>query len=196
MPTSRTPSSRRYHHGDLRASLLDAAEALLDGDATHPLTLREVAKAAGVSHAAPYHHFESLAGLLAALAERGFADLGAAMEGAARANSPREALVAICETYVDFARARPARFRLMFGSMLSRKSEFPGLQRTAEEAFDVLVAAARAFAPASGPALALTGWSLAHGLANLVIDGAFESLPIETPPTAQLARMMTLQMLG
>lgn len=196
MPVPRNPSSRPYHHGDLRASLLDAAEALLNADAGRALTLREVAKAAGVSHAAPYHHFASLTGLLAAVAERGFANLAAAMEGASRADTPRESLMAICETYVDFARARPARFRLMFGPLLARKSEFAGLQRAAEEAFGVLLTAATAFAPANGPALALTGWSLAHGLANLVIDGALDNLPVQPPPIDQLARMMARQVLG
>ncbi len=68
-------TSRSYHHGDLRASLLDAAEALLEAAPERQLTLREVAKSAGVSHAAPYHHFASLADLLAAIAARGFARL-------------------------------------------------------------------------------------------------------------------------
>lgn len=197
MTPSRTAVSRSsYHHGDLRASLLDAAESLLDADPSRQLSLREVAKAAGVSHAAPYHHFASLTQLLAAVAERAFADLAAAMEGASRAATPRDALLGICETYVDFARARPARFRLMFGPLLARKAEFPELKQSADEAFQVLVEAATHFAPDRGPALALTGWSLAHGLANLLIDGAFQGLPIDVPPPAQLARMMALQVLG
>ncbi len=186
---------RPYHHGDLRAALLDAAEALLDAAPARPLSLRDVAKAAGVSHAAPYHHFASLSELLVAIAARAFADLGAAMEGASRADTAQDALVAICETYVDFARARPARFRLMFSPLLVRKPEFPELQRSADESFEVLVRTATAYAPERGAALALTGWSLAHGLANLLIDGAFDGLPVPAPAPDAMARMMALQIL-
>ena len=176
-------------------SLLDAADSLLAARAGQPLTLRDVAKAAGVSHAAPYHHFASLADLLAALAERGFANLAAAMEGASRAESPRDAMVDMCETYVEFARARPGQFRLMFGPLLAHKADFPELAQAAEEAFGGLLAGAMRYSPANGAALALAGWSLAHGLANLLIDGAFTSLPIPTPPAEVLARMMALHVL-
>lgn len=197
MSILRTPDLERpYHHGDLRASLLDAAESLLDAAPARALTMRDVARAAGVSHAAPYHHFESLERLLAALAARGLADLAAAMEGASRCDSPHEAMVAICETYVAFACARPGRFRLMFGPLFARKAQFPELLHAAEDAFHVLMRCATAFAPEGGPALALTGWSVAHGLANLVIDGALQDLPIEPPPVDQIARMIALQVLG
>lgn len=191
-------TTKPYHHGNLRDSLLDAADALLAQDGAQALTLREVAKAAGVSHAAPYHHFAGREQLLAAVAARAFAALAAAMAAAngASARSQGERLMDICEVYVEFARARPAQFRLMFGPMLAQKSRHPELKQAAEAAFNVLVSAATAFDAARGPELALTGWSLAHGLANLAIDEAFTDLPVEVPPPSVLARAMAARMLG
>ena len=191
-------TTKPYHHGNLRDSLLDAADALLARDGAQALTLREVAKAAGVSHAAPYHHFASREQLLAAVATRAFAALAAAMAAANgdHARGQAERLMDICEVYVEFARARPTQFRLMFGPLLAQKSRHPDLKQAAEEAFHVLVTAATAFDAARGPELALTGWSLAHGLANLAIDEAFADLPMDVPAPAVLARAMAARMLG
>ncbi|AKU21905.1 TetR/AcrR family transcriptional regulator [Massilia sp. MB5] len=191
-------ATKPYHHGNLRDSLLDAADALLAQTGAQALTLREVAKAAGVSHAAPYHHFPGREHLLAAVAARAFVKLAAAM-AAADGDSTREQgerLMDICEVYVEFARARPAQFRLMFGPLLAQKSLYPELKQAAEGAFNVLVTAATAFDAARGPELALTGWSLAHGLANLAIDEALTDLPIEVPAPSVLARAMAARMLG
>ena len=191
MPAARKkPDPRPYHHGDLRAALLGTAARWLDeqGDAT--LTLRELARAAGVSHAAPYHHFASRDELLAGVAEHAFGRLADAMAGAsARAATPLDALLDIGEAYVREALAHPAQFRLMFGPMLARKADHPGLQATAERAFGVLLAAASAHAPDRGLELALAGWSLSHGAANLAIDGAFAGLPIPAAAGRRLARL-------
>ncbi|ELX10061.1 transcriptional regulator TetR family [Janthinobacterium sp. HH01] len=191
-------STKPYHHGNLRDSLLDAAALLLAQNGAQALTLREVAKAAGVSHAAPYHHFPSREHLLAAVAARAFAGLAAAMAAADAdgARSQGQRLMDICEVYVEFARARPAQFRLMFGPLLAQKSRYPELKQAAEASFNVLVMAATAFDAARGPELALTGWSLAHGLANLAIDEAFTDLPVAVPAPAVLARAMAARMLG
>lgn len=191
-------AAKPYHHGNLRDSLLDAADALLAQDGAQALTLREVAKAAGVSHAAPYHHFASREQLLAAVAARAFTGLAAAMAAADsdRRRAQGERLIDICEVYVEFARARPAQFRLMFGPMLAQKSRYPDLKQAAEGAFHVLVTAATAFDAARGQELALTGWSLAHGLANLAIDEAFTDLPVAVPEPSVLARAMAARMLG
>lgn len=184
-----------YHHGSLRESLLQAAEALLAERGAHALSLRDVAKMAGVSHAAPYHHFASLEELLAAVAQRGFVHLGDAMAAAAGGVDVRENLLAICEAYVAFAMQQPAQFRLMFGPLLARKHEYAELRDSAERSFGVLMQAAQAYDTTGGPLLGLSGWSLAHGLANLAIDGAFESLPIPSAPPQALARLMAERLL-
>ena len=192
MPNARKekPAPRPYHHGDLRATLLDAAARWLDEHGAATLTLRELARAAGVSHAAPYHHFAGRDELLAGVAEHAFERLAGAMAAAsADAASPLGALLDIGEAYVREAVHHPAQFRLMFGPTLARKAEHPGLQAAAERAFGVLLAASRAYAPERGLDLALAGWSLSHGTANLAIDGAFAGLPIPAADARRLARL-------
>ncbi|MFL6627041.1 MAG: TetR/AcrR family transcriptional regulator [Burkholderiaceae bacterium] len=196
-PTStRTPARPRrraaprpYHHGDLRAALLAAAAGWLDAQGAETLTLRELARAAGVSHAAPYHHFASRDELLAGVAERAFDRLADALAAAAGAPDATHALLDIGEAYVREALAHPAQFRLMFGPLLARKAEHAGLRRAAERAFTVLLGAAARFAPERGLEIALAGWSLSHGAANLAIDGAFGGLPIAPAQARQLARL-------
>jgi len=180
---------RPYHHGDLRAALLAAAAGWLDEQGAETLTLRELARAAGVSHAAPYHHFAGREELLAGVAERAFERLAGALGDAARVPDAAHALLAIGEAYVREALAHPAQFRLMFGPLLARKAEHPGLQRAAERAFLVLLEAATRFAPERGLELALAGWSLSHGAANLAIDGAFGGLPLAPAQQRRLARL-------
>jgi AcrR family transcriptional regulator len=191
MPTRTAAAAPRpYHHGALRESLLAAAEAWLDTHGAATLTLRELAKSAGVSHAAPYHHFAGLDDLLAGVAERAFARLADALAAAAGARATtRERLLDIAEAYVRVALEHPARFRLMFGPTLARKADHEGLRAAAERAFGVLLAAARAHDPARGVELALAGWSLSHGVANLAIDGAFDGLPL---PRAQAGAIAAL----
>lgn len=197
-PRPRAKPAGSYHHGDLRETLLDAAEALLAQRGASALSLRDVARGAGVSHAAPYHHFAGLPELLAALAERSFRQLGAAMQAGVDAHpaDAREQLLAIAAAYVDFARRRPARFRLMFGPVLASRSRHPGLDRAAEASFRVLLDAATRFDAAAGALIALTGWSLAHGLSHLSLDAAFAGLPLGAlsgplPEPAELVRLMS-----
>ena len=185
-----------YHHGNLREALLEAADDLLADRGAQALTLRDVARAAGVSHAAPYHHFASLDELLAVVAERAFIVLGEALDKALVCEDTQDRLLRISSAYVACARARPAHFRLMFGPLLARKNDFPGLKAAAERSFGQLLAAACAHDPLNGPELALTGWSLVHGLSHLMIDGALEGLPIKTGRAAGLARALTLRALA
>ena len=165
-------SSRPYHHGDLRAALLTAAETLLDEGGDGALSLREAARRAGVSPPAAYRHFPDKDAMLASLAARGFAEFGAAL-GAAAAGRPEAPLDAMGAAYVDFALARPARFRLMFGPLIARaKGRDLALDMAREAAFAALSAQA-----GSRPA-SLRAWGLVHGLAMLLLDGA---LPAEDP---------------
>jgi len=157
-----------YHHGDLRTAILQTAGKLLEEQGVATLSLREVARSAGVSHAAPYRHFADRDALLAALAGEGFARLSEALE-AAGARGPR----ARGEAYVCFALEHRQRFRLMFGGLL-RLDAHPGLRAAAARTYDGLV---RAFAPLAGPQgapfAAAAAWSLVHGLAQLLLDGHF-----------------------
>src|SRR5665213_1178476 len=104
-----------YHHGALRDALLEAAERVLERDGLAGLTLRAVAREAGVSHAAPIHHFGDLTGLVSELAAVGYRQFNAAMaQAGAAAASPAEKGVARARAYVGYARAHPGMYGLMF----------------------------------------------------------------------------------
>jgi AcrR family transcriptional regulator len=167
-----------YHHGDLRRALVKAARDLLRRGGPGAVTLREAARIAGVSHNAPYRHFPSREGLLAAIAAAGFADLRDALEAAAdRAPAPERRLSALGQAYLRFAVEHRTDFMLMFGGTI-RRGKHPELEQTAASAFDVLrrtVASGGKSEPVEPRTL--RAWGMAHGLAHLVADG---QLSLET----------------
>jgi len=168
-----------YHHGALRQALIEATEALLAQKGAEGFSLREVARRAGVSPAAPAHHFGDAAGLLTAVATLGFEGLTQALRaGDARGRGdPRAALREQGVEYVRFALRHPGRFRLMFRP--GKLHDDAELERHARAAFLVLAhGVGRAFGvgetwplPAA-PLHAVTAlWSLVHGYAHLAIAG-------------------------
>jgi len=176
---STTPArpSTSYHHGDLRRALIETALAMVTEEGAWNFTLREVARRAGVSHAAPYNHFEDKSALLAEVAALGFQSLREAMEAAAREHprSARQALTGVGAAYVRFGVEQPAHFRLMFGAELAEK-EYPALREANDATFGVLTGVLER-GQASGQVRrglvldqALTAWSLVHGLTTLLID--------------------------
>ncbi len=157
-----------YHHGDLPAALLRAAGRTLEKKGIAALSLRDVARRAGVSHNAPYRHFPDREALLAALAAEGFAMLGERLRG----KPGRE----MGEAYVRFALEEPQRFRLMFGGVLPL-AKHPELGAAARAAHEALVAA---FKDLPRPQLAAAAaWSLVHGLSQLLLDGHFATQDTE-----------------
>ena len=113
--------AKPYHHGDLRRALVEAAERILENEGPSALSLRAVAREAGVSAAAPYHHFKDKNELLAAIAQEGFELLAQAMrEGAAHEEDPRRRLNALGVAYVRFARDNPALYNLMYSTSRER----------------------------------------------------------------------------
>jgi AcrR family transcriptional regulator len=154
-----------YHHGDLRPALLRAAARVLEAEGPSALSLRALARRAGVSHNAPYRHFADREALLAALAAEGFARLGEALAGAGGRQ--------MGEAYVNFALEHPQRFRLMFGGYL-RFSRHRALAAAAADPYRALLQAFRAQASIADPEkAAAAAWSLVHGLAHLLLDGQF-----------------------
>jgi len=162
MSTSRRKKSG-YHHGDLRAAVLRAASELLERKGIDGLSLRDVARQAGVSHNAPYRHFPSRGALLAALAGEGFERFRSELEAAERAGGLR----ARGEAYVHFALARPQLFRLMFGPGVG---EDANLRAQAGLAFGGLREAITSHAGQEAPFAALAAWALVHGLSHLLLD--------------------------
>src|SRR3954466_6936111 len=112
MRESQAAEARPYHHGDLRRALIDAARRILEAEGPSALSLRAVAREAGVSPAAPYHHFKDKSELLNAVAHEGWELLDAAIiKAKAAAPSAREAMSDIGVAYVCFARDNPALYR-------------------------------------------------------------------------------------
>ena len=179
---------KTYHHGDLRAALLKAAEEELTASGLDAFSLRKVAKRVGVSHAAPAHHFKDASGLLSALAAEGFERFRLAMEArqAQAAGTPRDRAIASALGYVDFALGAPALFRLMFGSNRVDDGN-PLLHQRAEASFLHLVDNVTALhgAPAldsrAGYTDVIAQWSLVHGFAELLISGKMRPVQEMTP---------------
>lgn len=172
-----------YHHGDLRSALLRAADTELVEKGVEDFSLRGVAKRAGVSHAAPAHHFGDVTGLLTALAAVGF-ERFVAMQRARQQKAEengRAQLVAAGLGYIDFAMANPALFRLMFSSNRPDHND-PILARAARAAFDHLVQGVkqlRGVDPHGHEAAMLdvmAAWAIAHGLADLMNAGRLRYL--------------------
>jgi AcrR family transcriptional regulator len=169
-----TDDARPYHHGDLRASLLAAAEAELAAKGIEAFSLRAVAKRAGVSHAAPAHHFKDVTGLLTALATEGFRSFVAhlAAQGADQP-TPTARMEAAGLGYIAFAQARPALFRLIFASERPDFSD-PALEAAADAAYGHLVGLVAALDGTEADVLAI--WSLVHGAADLLAGGRLKGL--------------------
>ena len=164
MSTSRRKKAE-YHHGDLRASVLRAASELVEKNGIDRLSLRDVARRAGVSHNAPYRHFPSRRALLDAMAAAGFQRFGNELAEAERAGGFR----ARGEAYVRFALAQPQLFRLMFGAGLNFASD-ANLHEQATRAFGGLQQAISEHAGKEAPNAAIAAWALVHGLSCLLLD--------------------------
>lgn len=164
--------------GRLGDDLLNAAAALIAERGPQAFSLREVARRARVSEAAPYWHFSSKEALLAAVAEQGFVGLAAAMdEVRSRVADPRRRLQQLGVAYVRFALTHPSHLRIMFGPEIRDKTAHPALRMASERAFGLLVGAiveaqrARRVRRGNPEELAVAAWALVHGLSALLIDG-------------------------
>ncbi len=173
--------STTYHHGDLRHALLAEAAKLVESEGTSALTLRELARRLGVSHAAPAHHFPDKAALLAELAAEGFEELARELEpAAAKGRSPGTRLREVGRAYVRFALRRPGHFRVMFGGALREASASERLASAGARAYAVLRDSVAAALPAGRTrtderidAASFFAWSVVHGAATLLLEGPY-----------------------
>lgn len=185
--------ARAYHHGDLRAALLQAALDMLEADGSAGLSLRAVAKAVGVSEAAPYHHFADKEALERALAAEGFGRLTDRLTGALMASGPGEDLHHLAAAYIGFALEARGLFRLMVRLPLDR-AQHDELAALSEGALTPLAAAvARRILPLGADAdivgfAALTLWTQLHGLAEILLSRTADQDPARYGP--RVARLM------
>jgi AcrR family transcriptional regulator len=202
-----------YHHGDLRRALLAAAAEAITENGVATLSMRDLARRAGVSHAAPTHHFGDKKGLLTALATDGFEQLTKALATSRLASN---SLVELGVTYVRFAAERRALFEVMFRIDLYHAAD-PGVLAARARAADALYAAvadlpdgvapggrvsfparpalvgAADNAPPDVRVVGLAAWSMAHGFATLWLSGAF---PGRDDDPAETARQIFTEMLS
>ncbi len=171
-------SSKNYHHGNLRAELLDTALEQLRMVAADDLSLRALARAVGVSQTAPYRHFADKGELLAAMATRGYRDLLQTLRQAGKSadDCPTEQLVAFAHAYVDYAGRQPQLFKLMFGPAVQPAERYPELREASRETFRLVQTILGRgmqlgqFRQQDVVYLANAAWAGIHGLATLRVD--------------------------
>lgn len=168
---------KNYHHGDLKAALVEAGLAELEEKGLDALSLRSIAARVGVSHTAPKNHFDGLRGLLTAIATAGFERHAAEMRRGVEDQPPGQArLHAACNGYLRFALSHPELFKLMFASTLCNADD-PELRRAAWASYEVLRDVAhgldwdKAEAPGGPWRTEWMLWSMVHGYAMLLIEG-------------------------
>jgi AcrR family transcriptional regulator len=163
-----------YHHGDLRTALLRAALALLAESGANALSLRAVARRAGVSPAAPYRHYADREALVSAVAAVGYRELAERLTTAHPSPSSPEQLASVAIAYVQFALEKPALFRIMFGEPCDRDND-ERVTATAAVSLYVRGIVERSFPQADPEALATAIWAFVHGLAFLYLDGKLDA---------------------
>ncbi len=188
-----------YHHGDLRAALIRSAVAIVAQEGIGGLTLRKTARHAGVSHAAPAHHFKDMRGLLAAVAEEGFRQMAAKMAAAQQAVAADDPLMrfkALGKAYIEFALTHVAHFKVMFHLAVADKKAYPDLHAAGDQTFGMLVTAVEdcqsvgLLADGESRTQALFAWSCVHGLSTLAVDDQLREKALPAGPD-ELAEAMT-----
>lgn len=176
-----------YHHGDLRATILAQAAAMVAERGADGISLRELARAAGVSHAAPAHHFTDRRGLFTALAAEGWRKLAVALEGA------RPAFLEAAVAYVGFAFAHPGHYAVMFDRSLIDSAD-PALKQAEAAARAELRRGVETLtdprAETDPEAAALAAWSLVHGFVMLRLNHVIPTAADPVEDVARIARML------
>ncbi len=182
MSTAAVAESRPYHHGDLRRALVDAATRILEREGPGALSLRAVAREAGVSPAAPYHHFKDKGELLDAVAHVGWEALGVAMtEAKEKAQDLPSLITEIGVSYVQFSQSHPALYRVMYDCSRDKDSLPEGIQDKEDSAYCLVRNTFRTVAGGEVPEVdielaTIAAWCAAHGLAEMSMFKQFAPL--------------------
>ncbi len=177
--------ARPYHHGDLRRALVDAARRILEAEGQNAMSLRAVAREAGVSPAAPYHHFKDKGELFEAIAMEGFEELGHALQAAKDRADPDGILVAqLGVAYVAFARDNPALYRVMYDRARDKDALPEDMKGDSHSAYNLV---RQTFKDIAGEEISemdvelatIAAWCAAHGLAEMTSFRQFEPLKAE-----------------
>ncbi len=194
--------AKAYHHGDLRNALIQSGLELLAEGGASGLDLRQVARRAGVSHAAPYRHFSDKSSLLAAINQEGFRWLAESIQTrlATAPNDALEQLVAIANGYVQFAQAHPRLMREMFSGLNIEREGYPELYAESKSVYELYVQVVRRGQERGqiigSPPTALAGvlWSMLHGVAMLIIEHQITSYA-DTPEAIESVTRLCVESL-
>jgi AcrR family transcriptional regulator len=174
---SSPPKRRTYHHGDLRNAMLQETRKALKDVSPQALSLRAIARRAGVSEAAPFRHFSGMNDLLAEVAAQGFREMGVERQKLLESHgTARRKLYLMMRCYVDFARRERGLFGLMVGPRILNREIYTAMQEASRTSFEMFAGAVRTFAIEQGwPSEALSlllhaSWAVEHGVARLIID--------------------------
>ena len=195
-----SPEKQPYHHGDLRAALMAAALKLIDQHGVKGFTLKDAARMAGVSIAAPYRHFADKEALLHAIQQEGFATFDAELAASRDPEAtPKVRLIELGVAYLHFALGHPAHMQVMFGMAPVAKPEPPAAMEV-PTGYRLLMEAVSALDPHASPDvqhdLVLACWSVVHGYALLQLDGALAATGLTGDPEAQLRRTLARLLAG
>ena len=174
--------AKNYHHGDLKNALIEAGVEILSKEGLSGLSLRKVAKHAGVSHNAPYSHFPDKQSLIAAISTEGFKQLYVELDAAISSypNDPKRQLQEGAWAYAQFAMAHTDSFKIMFSGVLEKEKEYPSFVEISHKTFERVVDVVRACqgagllrsARAIPPAMtAVAVWGQIHGIVSLMLEG-------------------------
>jgi AcrR family transcriptional regulator len=180
-------ASSNYHHGNLKNALIKAGIEILAGEGVGGLSLRKVAKQAGVSHAAPYAHFTDKQALIAAISTEGFKQLYSQIQAVKEAHrtNPGILLIETAWAYVQFALTAPDRFKLMFSSVLEKEKEYPDFveisQKNFRQVIEIVEICQKAGVLKEGASdlLALSLWGTVHGFTSLLLEGQISHTVLE-----------------
>ena len=169
---------KNYHHGHLKTALITAGVEILSKEGLTGLSIRKVARKAGVSHAAPYAHFADKQALIAAISTEGYRqlydELSKAVEG--HKDNPQHMLVEVGWAYIQFAMRAPEHFKTMFSGVIEQEKDYPEFREMSQKSFQLLVKLVRDCQKAGllthGPVdmVAISLLSLVHGFVLLLLE--------------------------
>lgn len=179
--------SKSYHHGNLRRALLDEAVRAIEEKGLDALSLRDLSRRLGVSHAAPTYHFAEKRDLLTAIAAEGYDLLVGSLTSA-----PRDDFLETGVAYARFAVGHPVHLQLMFAPSLLRDDD-PALEAARNRAGELLYGSAASLAPSERQLVGIAGWCLMHGFANLWLNGNFREISADPLEAAKRIAQVTFR---